>query len=588
MGYYDNPPIIDFSKGNDYSQAILNASNAFVQGMNARTERKRQEEQQREITLKKLQERKYETDLAYNDKLSDWSGKQSHSNDEVDNQIYGIVQEAITTAADNRIRLLNETDPAKRQEYLKSIRDADSLMTNTGQFAKVLAGQVATWRLNSPAIKVGEIGGNVVNGKDGKEILDNTATLEVLGGMDHRYKDTSISVKRDGDSIVLNVAGKHEDGTEFNQVINSKTFNNADKDANDGLLLTVESDDTFIKQARQNVFDEKGKDIIPGFLSQTHYTHDLNSKGNSDAKGGGDVYQIKDGRMLQEGAIKAEINKQAEVTATGLISASKPATLRTYLNYTLKQGVDYYDKQFATIKDPEVQKKVLTDLLTNNAWNKMTRELESSTIDGKKVYWAPGPNISIKGKESIKADKVEKEKPTTYLSEYYDDLIHGYQPKEGEKTSAGQAAYRTRAGLVSNLNQLSGKTDRFVTREDLEKQYANAPYKTGKFDTGLTIAEAIDQGKVKGTVKDMVKKIYGDSHVYMKEGEGAYKPIKGYNVENATDRIKLALNYTANTGERKMLQSKLQDARLMDWVKKNPKKSGESDQAYAKRAQKSI
>ena len=177
MGYYDNPPIIDFSKGYDYSQGIINASNAFVQGMNARADRKRQEEQQQELTLKRLQERKYEVDLAYNDKLSDWSVKQKDTNSEVDNQIYGIVQEAITTAADNRIRLLNETNPAKRQEYLQSIRDADALMTNTGQFAKVLAGQVATWRLNTPAIKVGEIGGNVVNGKDAKEILDNTNVL---------------------------------------------------------------------------------------------------------------------------------------------------------------------------------------------------------------------------------------------------------------------------------------------------------------------------------------------------------------------------------------------------------------------------
>ena len=70
MGYYDNPPIINFSKGYDYSQAILSASDAFVQGMNARADRKRQEEQQRELTLRKLQERKYEVDLAYNDKLS--------------------------------------------------------------------------------------------------------------------------------------------------------------------------------------------------------------------------------------------------------------------------------------------------------------------------------------------------------------------------------------------------------------------------------------------------------------------------------------------------------------------------------------
>lgn len=590
MGYYDNPPIINFSKGYDYSQAILSASDAFVQGMNARADRKRQEEQQRELTLRKLQERKYEVDLAYNDKLSDWSVKQKPTNTEVDNQIYGIVQESITTAADNRIRLLNETNPAKRQEYLQSIRDADALMTNTGQFAKVLAGQVATWRLNTPAIKVGEVGGNVINGADETEILDNTAVVEVLGGMDKKYTDTKINVQRSGDSILLNVTGKHEDGRAFNKTINSNVFNTADEDANNGFLLPVESDDTFIKQAKEVVFDEKGKDIIPGLLSQTHYTVDLNSKGNSDAKGSRDIYQIKDGRMLQEDAIKKEIRKKAEITATGLIAAagSKPSTLRTYINYTLKKGPEFYDKNFAIIKDPTAQTEALTQMLTDHAWGKMTRELETSDIDGKKVYWAPNPNISIKGKESANGGKDKKEQEPTYLGEYYDNLISGYQPKPGENITAGQAAYRTRSGIVSTLNDLSGKTDRFITREDLEKQYANAPYKSGNFDTGLTIGEAISKGKIKGTVKDIVKKIYGDSYIYSKEGEGTYKALKNYNLDNASDRIKLALNYTANAGERKALQGKLKDAKLMDWVRKNPKKTGESDQAYAKRAQKSI
>jgi len=591
MGYYDNPPIVDFSKSQDYSSGIINASNAFVQGMNQRADRKRQKEQQQELTLKRLQERKYEVDLAYNDKLSDWSVKQENTNSEVDNQIYGIVQEAITTAADNRIRLLNETNPAKRQEYLQSIRDADALMTNTGQFAKVLAGQVATWRLNTPAAKVGEIGGNVVNGKDAKEIMDNTAVLEVLGGMDKDYTDTKINVQRNGDSVLLNVSGKRTDGTVFNMPINSKIFNTADKDANNGFLLNVESDDTFIKQARETVFDEKGKDIIPGFLSETTYTHDLLSKGNSDAKGQGDIYQIRNGRMLQEGAIKKEIQKKAEITATGLISAagSKPATLRTYINYTLKKGPEFYDKNFATIKDPTAQTEALTQMLTDHAWGKMTRELESSDINGKRVYWAPSANIGLKGKENTGVGKSQKEEQEpTYLNEYYDNLISGYQPKQDENVTTGQAAYRTRANVVSILNDLSGKTDRFVTREDLEKQYANAPYKSGNFDTGLTIGEAIAKGKIKGTVKDMVKNIYGDSYIYTKEGEGTYKALKNYNLENATDRIKLALNYTANSGERKALQGKLQDARLMDWVKKNPKKANESDQAYAKRAQKSI
>jgi len=586
MGYYDNPPIIDFSKGTDYSKGILEASNAFVQGMNTRADRKRQEEQQQELTLKRLQERKYEVDLAYNDKLSDWSVKQKNTNSEVDNQVYGIVQEAITTAADNRIRLLNETNPAKRQEYLQSIRDADALMTNTGQFAKVLAGQVATWRLNTPAIKVGEIGGNVVNGKDAKEILDNTAVLEVLGGMDKDYTDTKIDVQRNGDSVLLNVSGKRKDGSAFSIPINSKVFNTADQDANNGFLLSVESDDTFIKQAKETVFDEKGKDIIPGLLSQTHYTFDLNSKGNSDAKGGGDVYQIKDGRMLQEDAIKKEIKKKAEVTATGLISAagSKPATLRTYINYTLKKGPEFYDKNFATITDPAAQKEALTQMLTDHAWGKMTRELESSTVNGKQVYWAPDPNISIKGKESVSGGKSDKEEQEpTYLNEYYDNLINGYTPQPGEKAD-GKTAYRTRTGLVSTLNDLSGKVDRFITREDLEKQYGNSPYIVGNFDTKLTMSEAIAKGKVKGTVKDMVKKIYGDSYIYSKEGEGSYKAVKNYNFNSATDRIKLALNYTANTGERKALQNKLKDARLEDWMTNNPPKKGESEEAYINRA----
>jgi hypothetical protein len=522
--------------------------------------------------------------------LSDWSVKQKDTNSEVDNQIYGIVQEAITTAADNRIRLLNETNPAKRQEYLQSIRDADTLMTNTGQFAKVLAGQVATWRLNTPAIKVGEIGGNVVNGKDAKEILDNTAVLEVLGGMDKDYTDTKIDVQRNGDSIMLNVSGKRKDGTAFSIPVNSKVFNTADQDANNGFLLSVESDDTFIKQAKETVFDEKGKDIIPGLLSQTHYTFDLNSKGNSDAKGNGDVYQIKDGRMLQEDAIKKEIKKKAEVTATGLISAagSKPATLRTYINYTLKKGPEFYDKNFATIKDPTTQTEALTQMLTDHAWGKMTRELESSNVNGKQVYWAPDPNISIKGKESTaSSEKDKEEQEPTYLAEYYDNLISGYKPQPGEKVD-GKTAYRTRANLASTLNDLSGKTDRFVTREDLEKQYANAPYKSGNFDTGLTIGEAIAKGKIKGTVKDMVKKMYGDSYLYSKEGEGAYKALKKYNIENATDRIRLALDYTANAGEKKQLQGKLKEAKLMDWVRKNPIKAGESQEAYAQRANKSI
>jgi hypothetical protein len=264
--------------------------------------------------------------------------------------------------------------------------------------------------------------------------------------------------------------------------------------------------------------------------------------------------------------------------------------LRALLDYTLKQGVGYYDKQFKGITDPNEQKRILSDILTEKAFSEMTRSLEKTTENGQTVYWNPTADIKLKDKPSAASlsTKEDKPEPTTYLSEYYNELIGGYQPQQGEQVSPGQAAYRTRAGFVTNLNKLSGKTDKYITKEELEKMYANAPYKSGNFDTGLTISEAIEKGKVKGTVKDMVKKIYGDGYVYMKEGEGAYKPVKGYNVDSAVDRVKLALNNTADAGEKKLLQGKLKEAKLMDWIKKNPKKKGESDQAYAKRAGKSI
>jgi hypothetical protein len=271
-------------------------------------------------------------------------------------------------------------------------------------------------------------------------------------------------------------------------------------------------------------------------------------------------------------------------------AGSKPSTLRTYINYTLKKGPEYFDKYFATIKDPTAQKEDLAKMLTDHAWGKMTRELESSVIGGKKVYWAPSANIGLKGKESAAGGGggSEEEQEPTYLTEYYDNLINGYTPQPGEQVNGAKVAYRTRTGLVSTLNDLSGKVDRFITREDLEKQYGNAPYKSGNHDTKLTISEAIAKGKIKGNVKDFVKKIYGDSYIYSKEGEGAYKAVKNYDFNSATDRIKLALNYTANTGERKALQGKLRGAKLADWIRKNPIKAGESQEAYAQRANKSI
>jgi len=593
MGYYENPPIVNSNRGSEMiSSAIANAASSLSQGLINRGERKSQEEKERKLTLQKLQDRKNETDLYYNDKLSDWSSKVSKTNDAVDTQLSQIVQSKIEKAADSRILLLNETDPKKRQEYLGYIKNADVFLQSSTKFAKSIAMQTATWRLDTKAIKVGEPGGHVVNGSTDKEIIDNTAFLEIVGGMDAMYEDVQINLSDDdtGQAAILRVSGKHKDGTTFDVAVNSTDFDKAEAESEDGLLLPVESIDGFNTQVREGIVDKKGN-ILPGYLNQKRETVDLPSAGTSGGVGG-DIYQIVNGQRLEEKAIKDSISKKAEITATGYLGADSPNRLRTLIDYTLKQGIGFYDNQFKT-KDPATQKEMLKAILTEKAFNEMTSTLEKTKQDGKTVYWNPTADIKIKDKvsaASLRQGQPKEEKPEEeplYQEEYFDEIINGYNPPAGSKLLPGQIDYKLRENLAINLNRLTGSTDKYITREDLYKVWLNTPYKSGSFDTGLTMQEAYKDGKIKGKPEDRFKKSF-DGKLFVKEKGGAYRPIKGYDLKTANGRVKLALDQASNATEKKKLSKKLSSANLADWMQKNPIKSGESQQEYAIRAQKSM
>lgn len=592
MGYYENPPIINANRGSEMiSSAIANAASSLSQGLIARGERKSQEEKERKLTIQKLQDRKNETDLYYNDKLSDWASKVPKSNDVVDTQLSKLVQDKITLAADSRIALLNETEPSKRQEYLKNIKNADVFLQSSSTFAKSIAMQTATWRLDTKAVKVGEPGGHVVNGSTDEQILDNTAFLEIVGGMDARYKDANISLSEDetGEGAVLTVSGKHEDGRAFEVSINSRNFDKAEAESEDGLLLPVESIDTFSTQAREGVVDKKGN-ILPGYLSQKRETVDLPSSGTSGGVGG-DIYQIVNGQRLEEKVIKDTIAKKAEVTATGYLGADSPSRLRALIDYTLKQGVGYYDEQFKD-KDPATQKEMLKNILTEKAFTEMTSTLEKTTENGKTVYWNPTADIKIKDKvsaASLRADKPkeEKQEEPLYQEEYFDEIINGYNPPAGSKLSTSEMDFKLRQNLAINLNKLTGEGDKYRTKEYIYRTWLNSPYKQGSYDTGLTREQAYKDGKIKSKPENDFKKSF-NGELFVKGDGGIYRPVQGYNLKTATGRVKLALDQATNSTEKKALQKKLAGAKLADWMQKNPIKKGESQQQYAIRAQKSM
>ena len=251
MGYYENPPIIQPSRGGEIIGAsIAQAGQSIAQGLIARGERRRAEEKEQKLTLQKLQDRKNETDLYYNEKLSKWGVEQKRNNQQLDGKIRDLVQQKIILAADSRIALLNETDAKKRQEYLTNIRIADKFLDTTASFATLIGGSTATWRKETNASKVGIPGGHAVNGSTDKEILDNTAAIEILGGMDDLYDNTNIDVNPDsnGDGIMLTITGKHKKtGELFDIKVDSKTYESADEAGVGNLLIPIESIHTFYR-----------------------------------------------------------------------------------------------------------------------------------------------------------------------------------------------------------------------------------------------------------------------------------------------------------------------------------------------------
>lgn len=606
MGYYENPPIIQPGRGSEIiSSAIVDASNSISRALIEKGERKRQERKEDKLTLQKLQDRKNETDLYYNEKLSEWAVKQTSTDDVADRQIYSIMQESIKSAADSRILLLNENDPNKRQEYLKNIRNANSLLEGSSTFAKSLAGQVATWKLDTKGIKVGEVGGHFVNGSTEDEILDNTAGLEILGQMKQRYIDPKVDVKKDddGDGLVLTVTGKHKDtNRDINFKIYSKKFNKSEAETEDGLLVPVESLDTFNTQAREGILDKDGK-IYDGYLLETRETYDLDSKGTSGGNGR-DIYQIKEGRRFQTEAAKAAIRKKAEVTATGMIGADSVTRLRAMVDYTLKNGTGFYDKNFkvdenGVPRSPESQKQILTDMLTEKSFNNMVMPLERTTRNNEVIYWNPDPNISIKDKPTNaelnktrdvnKLDRndngvLDSEESGDYRGEYYNNLIQGPKKKQGE--AAGVYNYRLRKYSAENLNRLSGSTSKFITSDDLYKMFIQEPYKD---KSSKTFADQIKSGKLtKEEVKQSFNSRFPKSDLYYEEATGDYRPLNNYNLNKASSRVKLGLDFTGGEGEIKKLQGKVGQANLADWMTANPKKEGESDMQYVTRYKKSI
>jgi hypothetical protein len=376
MGYYENPPIINMNPGADkIASGFASAANSIAEALIKRGDRLREEEKEEKLTIKKLQEEKNKVDLYYNDHMSNFSKDQPQGNP-ISEQSKALLQQKIQMAADARIALTMETNATKRQEYLKTIRNAESFMDVAGKFGKTAAGEILTYK-QTPGIAMNTPGGWAINSDD-TNLGKTTNTLNVLAGLTQDYESHNIELIDKGDTFAVKVTGKKKSGETFENIINASDYLNSDGSGTGGFLQKVENVDEFRDLAKKNIVNEKGI-ILENFLGSATETVRLESKG--------DAYQINGARRLNEEKIRKEIRSQADVKAAGYIRANDQASLRALINSTLGKGPSYYDKYFKGIIDPERQTQELAALLEENAFQSFVGGYETTKEGDKTIYW---------------------------------------------------------------------------------------------------------------------------------------------------------------------------------------------------------
>ena len=383
MGYYENPPIIPLVAPSGIAQGITQAGQAVTQSLLRKAERLREEQKEEKLTIQKLQEQRNRVDLAYNKSLSEWDKTRPKTDDNIDSQLYSIVDEQVKAAADAQMALLNETDLSKRKEYLTQIRNTDALLDQLGTFTGNIASTAKTWQEQTSA-KYGTPGGYYQNG-EGEEMEINAAILDVLSGKNQLYKNTKSQLKYDknSNSIILNISGEMPDGRKFNRDINSNEYNTADG-AGLGLIAEVPNIEDMYSAASKSVVGENGK-IKETFLGKVA-TIPAPSEGR-------DKYEYVGSRKILDGDMRAAIaNSTARNTAASILKNTDPSYVRGVIDFTLgNQGTDKsYANAFVKLGTYEEQVAWLTNELTNSAMNRLLSEQKSIDENGKQTYYDLG------------------------------------------------------------------------------------------------------------------------------------------------------------------------------------------------------
>ena len=354
------------------------------------------EEKARERTSKTELIRKTinETEVYWNDKVSDLKSTVKDTGTVIDDQIHSVINTNIQKAADSQISLVNETDPKNRRILQNNVRNAEKIVSLMGDFTGALLDETKKIKEQAPSV-YGQDGSYIVNGKDEEESLDYLSAINVLNKQNKYPESSKIDLNFDEktEQLTLSISGKREDGKDFYVKLNAADYMQADG-VDAGLISEVPSFSEQNQRARDySIVGGKGAGataIKPGFLIEGRDTVLIR----------GGKYELLGAKEVNVKSLESQVKKEVFTPAAAGVLARNN---RNYMKNTFEVNLDGFTpegmtwNQFNNISDPVVQRNILADAMSKKfIYDKDTGLVSAFETSGEgenKKYYNPSGEI---------------------------------------------------------------------------------------------------------------------------------------------------------------------------------------------------
>ena len=347
-----------------------------------------------------------ETEVYWNDKVSDLKSTVKDTGTAIDDQIHSVINTNIRKAADSQISLVNETDPKNRRILQNNVRNAEKIVSLMGDFTGALLDETKKIKEQAPSV-YGQDGSYIVNGKDEEESLDYLSAINVLNNQNKYPESSKVDLNFDEktEQLTLSISGKREDGKDFSVKLNAADYMQADG-VDAGLISEVPSFSEQNQRARDySIVGGKGAGataIKPGFL--------IEGRDVVPIRGG--KYELLGAKEVNVKSLESQVKKEVFTPAAAGVLARNN---RNYMKNTFEVNLDGFTpegmtwNQFNNISDPVVQRNILADAMSKKfMYDKDTGLVSAFETSGEgedKKYYNPSGQIRELGTEELKTTK---------------------------------------------------------------------------------------------------------------------------------------------------------------------------------------